>query len=466
MNKRIQTLVVVPIFLVVGSPTIAVRAQVSEYTDETTFRADLATQGYVAVQEGFEDDGAWGTVRSTIPDGEHTAPSITNLGITWSSNNTVSEVTTGPGPALTGNWGFFVLPHGDYPSGITDGWVGTGEQPLVAIGGWITGTFGGRINFILDGDEQDPADFGGDNAMGGGHRFLGVISPAGFSTFEIRETEGTIGDQKFIFADDLTFAFGGTIADCNQNTIADALDIANQTSDDCNNNLVPDECEIDVNSPAPGGPFYCLENCDPDCNVNGILDACEVVMPLDFASRQLSPIGQGSPQSFTIVAPPVSRADVVLDYAAYANLGGGPDYISVDINGVPVGTLFGPNGSDCPELQPDSARLIVPMATFNNAVNGGDAVINMVASAEVDPFGCDPNTYITVDVRLFVASGSDLNENGVLDECEVDIPTVSAWGMVVMTLLVFAAGTITLWKRGMRPGPNQDSRATCGRSVL
>ena len=176
-----------------------------------------------------------------------------------------------------------------------------------------------------------------------------------------------------------------------------------------------------------------------------------MVTPQDFASGQLSPIGQGSPQSFVIVSPPVTKADAILSFTAYANLGGGPDHISVDINGVPVGTVFGADGSDCPELQPDWAQLIVPMATFNDAVAGGDAVINMVASAEVDPFGCDPNTYVTVEARLFVSSENDLNENGLLDECESVIPAVSTWGLIALTLLTLTAGTLVLRRKGMSP---------------
>ena len=42
----------------------------------------------------------------------------------------------------------------------------------------------------------------------------------------------------------------------------------------------------------------------------------------------------------------------------------------------------------------------------------------MVASAEVDPNGCDLPTYIAVDVSLFVSSASDINCNGIPDECE------------------------------------------------
>jgi hypothetical protein len=394
-------------------------AAITTYTDEAAFLNALVTQGYVPVQEGFEDDAAWGAVRTTVPGGQHSAPSVTNLGITWTSSSANNEITTGPGPAHTGQWGFFSLPHGDYANGITDGWRGTADQPLAAIGGWIdTNTPFAAVVVFLDGNEQSPIDFNGDNILGGSYRFFGVIDPDGFSVFDFRETEGTIGDAKYIFGDDFTFAFGGVIQDCNQNGVADALDIAGGTSTDCNNNLTPDECEIDQNSQAPGGPFYCIEGCAADCNNNGIIDACEVLAAELYASGELSPIGYSAPQSYTILSAPQTHADVVMTFTAYANLGGAPDHISVSINGVPVGTVFGPDGSDCPGTGPDAAQLIVPMAMFNDAVNGGDAVIDLVASAEVDPLGCDLPTFITVSVELFVPSPADANENGIPDACE------------------------------------------------
>ncbi len=82
---------------------------------------------------------------------------------------------------------------------------------------------------------------------------------------------------------------------CNNNGRKDGEDIAcggGETCDgipgsyDCNNNGVPDECEIDMNSPAPGTFFCpgqcnpvcetCTGLCDPDCNFNGIPDECDI----------------------------------------------------------------------------------------------------------------------------------------------------------------------------------------------
>lgn len=64
--------------------------------------------------------------------------------------------------------------------------------------------------------------------------------------------------------------------DCNANGTPDAEDVATLVSLDCNNNCTPDECEIATASLAPGGPFYCTSDCNPDCNGTGIPDSCEL----------------------------------------------------------------------------------------------------------------------------------------------------------------------------------------------
>lgn len=199
-------------FHVTGTPGV------TTYTDETAFRTALAAAGYTAFFEGFEDEAVWGDVRTTIVGGDQTAPSVFNLGITWTANNTDSEVTTGEGPALHGQWGFFTLPHGSYGTGTDcdqpincgDGWIGTGDGQLVAVGGWVeTNTPYAGIKMYLDGNMNAPIDFG--VSLGTQYQFIGVIVPAGFGQFEFRETEGVITELKYIFGDDMTFAFASDL---------------------------------------------------------------------------------------------------------------------------------------------------------------------------------------------------------------------------------------------------------------
>lgn len=174
------------------------------YTSETDYLDALGVIGLPSFAESFEDDAAWGSVRSTIVGGNHTAASVTSQGITWTSNNSVSQVTTGPGPARTGGWGFYSLPHGDFANGIGDGFRLTAAGPMFAVGGWVeTNTPFAKVHFVID--DSLTIDFN-DLQIGTQHQFLGVIDTAGFATLEVREVEGVLEDQKLIFADDFTIA--------------------------------------------------------------------------------------------------------------------------------------------------------------------------------------------------------------------------------------------------------------------
>ena len=192
-----------------GGPTV--------YTcwKEMPYLAKLAELGYSNFQEGFEDNAAWGSVREP-----NTALSIASQGIVWKTNHpATNEITTGSGPARTGQWGIYDPDHG-YATGspiecdidnppvsclFYDGFTGTrvpGESKLYGVGGFFTGFTGANLVFILDGSNQinvgklpDP-----------GHHFLGVIDTNGFTEFEAREIDGKIGQARFIFADDFTFA--------------------------------------------------------------------------------------------------------------------------------------------------------------------------------------------------------------------------------------------------------------------
>ncbi|MFQ3225975.1 MAG: hypothetical protein ACI8Z5_002244 [Lentimonas sp.] len=65
-----------------------------------------------------------------------TAPNITSQGINWPHNFpevSGNNITTGPGPARRGNYGFFALPHGNYSSGPCI--VSLDDGPMIGFGG-------------------------------------------------------------------------------------------------------------------------------------------------------------------------------------------------------------------------------------------------------------------------------------------------------------------------------------------
>jgi len=176
------------------------------YTDEGAYLAALAGQD--TISEGFENDAVWGGVRSPA-----TAGSINSQGVSWTSNHIDNDITTGGGPAYTGDWGFYSLPHGDQSltqpfDFITDGFSGGASTPMNAVGGWFVGTSGGQLSLILDGDEANPIGLGPVNVV---HDFYGVVVDGSFGSFEFRETEGTVEDPKIVFVDDITIglAAGG-----------------------------------------------------------------------------------------------------------------------------------------------------------------------------------------------------------------------------------------------------------------
>lgn len=184
---------------------------------ESAFLAKAAEHGYNSFQEGFEDDAAWWTARSP-----NTALLISSRGVKWQSNHAYSpdwnEITTGSGPARTGQWGIYDPEHGSaegtpgecdidnppeyclYHDGFT-GILEPGMIPLHGVGSYITGIFGANVGIVLD----DLELFAG-GQITNDFQFFGVIDTrlTGFRQFEFRELDGKIGQALYIFADDFT----------------------------------------------------------------------------------------------------------------------------------------------------------------------------------------------------------------------------------------------------------------------
>ncbi len=208
-------------------------AQVTTFTDEAAFLAAVGSLETVA--EGFENDGAWGAARSP-----NALPSVISQGITWTSNHPANEISTSGGAAHSGDWGLFSDPHGDQsvpnPTDfIEDGVLGSSAEPMAAVGGWFRGTIGGNLDFILDGDEVNPIGLG---PVDGQHRFYGVVVDGSFTSFEFREIEGTLEDQKLIFLDDITIALsGGVVAPVMDGVVAGVASLPGAQGSDWHSDL-------------------------------------------------------------------------------------------------------------------------------------------------------------------------------------------------------------------------------------
>ncbi len=192
--------------------------------------------------------------------------------------------------------------------------------------------------------------------------------------------------------------------DCNHNMIPDGCELASGALADCNTDGIPDRCQTD--------PPLCGGSCLPDCDGNFVPDLCQLVGTFSQQSPDLSPIDFTSPQSYTVTSPPAAASDVTLEFRAVADLGSLSENINMDINGTPIGTLFGGTFDCLLVIQ----SITLPAATFNGIVNGGNAVIHMNPSVAVSP-ACSPSQ-ISVKVDYATASG-DCNSNTILDACEI-----------------------------------------------
>jgi len=201
--------------------------------------------------------------------------------------------------------------------------------------------------------------------------------------------------------------------DCNHNGVPDECDITQGSATDCNANFIPDRCETD--------PPLCGQNCLADCDHNFIPDACQLAGSYSSQSPDLAPLVAPITQTYTLIAPPSAAGDVTLFFRAVGDIDSPSEIVSIDINGNPVGDIFAFNGFTCPLSNTDT--LIVPAATWNAAVPGGNAAINMVPNVLVDNL-CGGNSHISVEVDYPTAVG-DCNANGQLDACEIAAGTAT-----------------------------------------
>jgi hypothetical protein len=203
--------------------------------------------------------------------------------------------------------------------------------------------------------------------------------------------------------------------DCNGNGMADECDLDQGTSPDCDANGVPDECQDDCNRNGIADVCDLDQGTSGDCNQNAIPDECEETLHFSAASGTMGPIGAGSAQ-IALLGTPFAMGDVTLLVSAQADLGGAAEWLTLAVNGIHVATLFQAAGHNCPS-EPDVETVILTAASFNALIAGPQALITVAASDAVDPL-CDEFGTSTVTVQLDYAADADANGNDVPDACE------------------------------------------------
>ena len=211
--------------------------------------------------------------------------------------------------------------------------------------------------------------------------------------------------------------------DCNANGLNDETDIFLGNSADCDGDGIPDECQIDQNSQAPGGPFFCTEGCDPDCNDNGIPDACEadcnangIPDDCDIAGQTSNDVnGNGVPDE---CEPDCNGNGVPDDWdisqgtSADCNQDGTPDECEADCNGNGV-----PDDCDMDPSDPDGNGQVSEDCNSNQYPDECDLTLPLFPSLDCNENGI-PDECDLADCAGDPAC-NDCNEDGFLDECDI-----------------------------------------------
>lgn len=196
--------------------------------------------------------------------------------------------------------------------------------------------------------------------------------------------------------DDAGFSSGSAcsfaaLADCNDNGLLDACDLAAGLSGDANANGVPDECDPDCNANHVPDDLDLARGVSADCNGDGSPDECDIA-----AGREPDCNTNGVPDACELAAGAV----------ADCNANGVPD--SCDIAG---GLAVDCNANGVPDV----CELASGTATDCNG-NGVPDACELAGGAALD---CDGNGVLDV---CDIAAGrlADCDGNGVPDACEGD----------------------------------------------
>lgn len=176
---------------------------------------------------------------------------------------------------------------------------------------------------------------------------------------------------------------GIACTDCDGDFVADFLQWMADPSLDCDGDEILDVCQISVDSTAPGGPWYCIEDCDPDCNNNGVPDLCD--------------IANGTSTDDDI--------DGIPDECQDCNGNGFSDIYEITVLGLPDcnGNLY-PDECDIAEaIEEDCDANLIPDAC---------------QIAELDGDG-DPTTWGDCDGNGILDACEDCDGNGVADICDI-----------------------------------------------
>ena len=337
---------------------------------------------------------------------------------TFSHDNTIAITAVGGGEDL-----------------LTEGAPG---PPVVAIGGAALG--------LVSGDHIDALSFGDDTPLMTEHRIVFSVDP---------ESNGLVGSGvRFEFTVDSAPCAGSAPV-----PFAACGDIFTQTIDGGSNILAPLGSGYSPGLAAAGDECYAKWAGGNDVGAADDLNAFDYTAPADAAGIYFS-LAPGSPTLAAIGATPgaILYSDLSGAAPVIATLGGGAGLATaanlgiVDLDAL---SLVGTTGSV------GGGGGVIAVGTVGAAPANTGAVSTHLLEFSVARGGGGPGLAADVLVRtgagvaaVFVPAEEGLGL-AIVDEDElnaleviqiVPIPTVSEWGLVAMTLLLLAAGTL-VWRR-------------------
>jgi hypothetical protein len=193
-------------------------------------------------------------------------------------------------------------------------------------------------------------------------------------------------------------------ADCNGNGVEDAYDISAGFSFDCNANAVPDECEI-------------ASGAESDCNADEILDSCQLRVA-SLESPSLGPVNHPTILTHTFQNVAKSGSSVTVTFTAVADLDSPLEYLTPRLNSSTLSRLWETDGYNCPTES--AASVTLTAAQFNEILGSGTslqvAFTPSIAVSSAAPCG---NSFVRVRVTYQPVSTVDCDGNGALDLCEI-----------------------------------------------
>ncbi len=215
----------------------------------------------------------------------------------------------------------------------------------------------------------------------------------------------------------------GFAVDCNGNAVPDSCDISSGFDPDCNGNQIPDSCDFAVGVALDCNANGVPDSCDiasgfaDDCNNNGVPDSCDLSGGYRAPSLRLTPLQAGTVLTYDLPNPQPAVGEVEIHLEASGDLSSMPEFVTVSVNGTPLGDAFVMGATDCPQV-PDMDTFTVSAGAYNAAAGNGPALVELTPSIRVGSICSESFAQVTVTYPTAGKAGADINGNGVLDECE------------------------------------------------